>query len=88
MRYRVFEAGQKLAPKWDELGKHFKGSEDIVIAKMDATANEVEEVTVEGFPTLKLIRKGSNEIVDYNGKKQFFWAKTTVTNKQKALKVL
>ena len=35
---------------------------------MDSTANEVEEVTIQGFPTLKLFKAGSNEIVDYNGK--------------------
>ena len=36
---------------------------------MDSTANEIEEVTVEGFPTLKLFKKGTNEIVDYEGKR-------------------
>ena len=35
---------------------------------MDSTANEVEEVTIEGFPTLKLFKAGSNEVVDYSGK--------------------
>ena len=34
---------------------------------MDATANEIEEVQVEGFPTLKLFKKETNEIVDYRG---------------------
>jgi thiol-disulfide isomerase/thioredoxin len=58
---------KQLAPKWDELGEHFENSKTVVIAKMDSTANEVEEVQIEGFPTLKLFKKGSNEIVDYNG---------------------
>ncbi len=57
-----------LAPKWDDLGKHFEDNDKVVIAKMDSTANEVEEVSVEGFPTLKLFKKDTNEIVDYNGK--------------------
>jgi len=34
---------------------------------MDSTANELEEVKVQGFPTIKLFKKGTNEIVDYNG---------------------
>merc|ERR1712228_774229 len=42
-------------------------SETVAIAKMDSTANELEEVKVQGFPTIKLFKKGTNEIVDYNG---------------------
>ena len=59
-----------LAPKWDELGERFEDDKDIVIAKMDATANEIEEVQVKGFPTLKLFKKGTNEIVDYSGARE------------------
>jgi protein disulfide-isomerase A1 len=37
---------KKLAPIWDELGEKFKDSNDVIIAKMDATANEAEGVDV------------------------------------------
>jgi hypothetical protein len=37
---------KKLAPIWDELGEHFKDDESIVIAKLDATANELLDVKV------------------------------------------
>ena len=37
---------KKLAPIWDELGEHFKEDEDIVIAKIDMTGNELETVKV------------------------------------------
>lgn len=58
-----------MAPKWDELGDMFKDKDDIVIAKMDATANEVDGVNIQGFPTLKLYKKGTNEIIDYNNER-------------------
>ncbi|XP_038053242.1 protein disulfide-isomerase-like [Patiria miniata] len=58
---------KKLAPIFDDLGKNFADREDLIIAKMDSTANEVEGVSIGGFPTLKLFKKETNEVVDYNG---------------------
>ena len=44
---------KSLAPKYDELGSKLKKESDIVIAKMDATANDVPpQYQVQGFPTL------------------------------------
>ncbi|KAL3901795.1 MAG: hypothetical protein SGCHY_000324 [Lobulomycetales sp.] len=60
---------KKLSPVWDELGEFVKGSK-IVIAKMDATENDLPLTAgyeVEGFPTLKLIKAETNDIVDYEG---------------------
>lgn len=36
---------------------------------MDSTANEVEQVKVQSFPTLKFFPKGSQQVVDYNGER-------------------
>ena len=36
---------------------------------MDSTANEVEDVKIQGFPTIKLFKKGDNKIIDYNGER-------------------
>merc|ERR1712038_2068338 len=60
---------KQLAPIWDELGEKYKDHADIVIAKMDATANELETVKIQSFPTIKFFPKGGQAMVDYNGER-------------------
>ncbi|KAG0336836.1 protein disulfide-isomerase precursor, partial [Podila horticola] len=58
-----------LAPIYDELGELYKGS-NIVIAKIDATANDLPAslpFKVGGFPTIKFRKAGSSEYIDYTG---------------------
>ncbi|XP_019731099.1 protein disulfide-isomerase A4 isoform X1 [Hippocampus comes] len=45
---------KKLEPEFLALGKKYKAEKNLVIAKMDATANDVpnDEYKVEGFPTI------------------------------------
>jgi protein disulfide-isomerase A1 len=60
---------KKLAPIWDELAESVK-SDKVVIAKMDATANDLPAdagFTIQGFPTLKLVKANTNEVLDYEG---------------------
>ena len=60
---------KKLASIWEELGENIK-SEKITIAKMDATANDLPTdapFTLQGFPTIKLFKAKTGEIVDYEG---------------------
>uniref|UniRef100_A0A8C5DUU7 Thioredoxin domain-containing protein n=1 Tax=Gouania willdenowi TaxID=441366 RepID=A0A8C5DUU7_GOUWI len=53
---------KELSPIWDQLGEKYADHDDIIIAKMDATANEVEAVTIDGFPTLKYFPAGGKEV--------------------------
>jgi protein disulfide-isomerase A1 len=59
-----------LAPKYDELGTLYAQSEfkdKVVIAKVDATANDVPD-EIKGFPTIKLYPAGAkDEPVTYSG---------------------
>merc|ERR1711963_868199 len=60
---------KQLAPIWDKLGEKYADHANIIIAKMDSTANELEEIKVQGFPTIKLIKAGDNSIVDFDGER-------------------
>lgn len=56
-----------LAPTWDDLAKDVMDIDDLVIAKMDSTTNEVADVEIRGFPTLKFYPKDNKAGVDYSG---------------------
>ena len=64
---------KKLAPTWEQLGEKYQDSNNVVIAKMDATANEidVEGVEVQGFPTLYFF-KGNDKSnpIKYDGERE------------------
>jgi len=60
---------KQLAPIWDKLAEKYKDHEKIVIAKMDSTLNEVDDVKVQSFPTIKFFPAGSNNVVDYTGER-------------------
>ena len=48
-----------LTPIWDQLGEAFEPL-GVVVAKMDATVNDVDAVNIESFPTLVLFPKGED----------------------------
>lgn len=60
---------KQLAPIYEKLGEKYKDKSSIVIAKMDATANELEHTKIHSFPTIKLFKKDNNEVVDFNGER-------------------
>jgi len=80
---------KKLEPIWDELGTELASIKNLVIAKMDSTANEVESVEVSGFPTIKYYPSNNKESpITYDGDrtKEGFtaWLKTRVTVEHEA----
>lgn len=58
---------KSLAPIYEELAQKLKANTNIVIAAMDATANEAEGVNVEGFPTIKFYPANNKAGLDYKG---------------------
>jgi len=59
---------KKLAPIYDELAAKYSSNNKLTIAKIDATANDVDpKLGIRGFPTLKLFLHGNPTPVDYDG---------------------
>jgi protein disulfide-isomerase A1 len=62
-----------LAPKYEELGEIFRAVESVLIAKIDATENDIDHpnVDVQGFPTLKFFPgKDPNSPLDFSGERE------------------
>jgi len=59
---------KKLEPIYREVAKKVESVKSLIIAKIDATTNDVQGVDVEGFPTIKFWRAdGKDEPLDYDG---------------------
>jgi protein disulfide-isomerase A1 len=46
---------KKLTPIYEELGEKYKDNDDIIIAKLDSTVNELENIKIASFPTIKYV---------------------------------
>ncbi len=57
-----------LAPLYEEAAKLLEANENIVLAKVDSTENEVAGIDIQGFPTLKFFPKDkTQEPIEYDG---------------------
>ncbi|QQP37456.1 Protein disulfide-isomerase, partial [Caligus rogercresseyi] len=52
----------QLVPIWDELGNKFADKEDIVLAKMDSTANELEDIKITDSPPSSYSRRETTKL--------------------------
>lgn len=63
---------KKLKPVYKELAERLANEKDIVFTQMDGTLNEVNEVKIQGFPTLRFFKKGDKgNQVKYEGERTF-----------------
>ena len=61
---------KQLDPIYKELAEKMAGVSNLVIAKMDATANEHPSLSIKGFPTINFFKPGSKNTPDtYNGER-------------------
>jgi len=60
---------KQLTPIYEQLGEKYKDNADVIVAKMDATANELDDIKIQSFPTIKLFPKDSNEAIDFYGER-------------------
>ncbi|KAM3917209.1 protein disulfide-isomerase A2 [Leptodactylus fuscus] len=57
---------KELEPIWEELGEKYKDHENVIIAKIDATANEIDGLRVRGFPNLRFFPAGpGRKMIEY-----------------------
>lgn len=59
---------KKLEPIYKQVAQKLENVRSVVVAKIDATANDVEGVEVDGFPTIKFWRADKKDSpLDYDG---------------------
>ncbi|KAG8548155.1 hypothetical protein GDO81_026405, partial [Engystomops pustulosus] len=57
---------KELEPIWEELAEKYKDHENVVIAKIDATENEIDGLRVRGFPNLRFFPAGpERKMIEY-----------------------
>lgn len=69
-------------PVWDDLGEAFKGAGNVVVAKVDATANDLpKSLGIRGFPTLLLFKGDGTPPQDFSGERDYSSLSNFITKK-------
>lgn len=67
---------KKLSPEYEKLGEEFKDRDDVVIAKMDSTANDNPSEDISGFPTLVFYPRADSAADSEKNKEKYEGART------------
>lgn len=63
---------KQLSPIFDKVGEAYEAHDDMIIAKVDATENEFEDLEIASYPTLKLFPTGDDaEVKEFDGERTF-----------------
>lgn len=62
-----------MAPDWEKLEAAYKGSRSVLIADVDCQEQQsfCGKFSIQGYPTLKVFKKGSKKAEEYNGAREF-----------------
>jgi protein disulfide-isomerase A1 len=58
---------KEFANKYEKLAKELRHIESLIIAKIDATANEAKGLKIQAYPTIKFFPANNKKGIDYNG---------------------
>lgn len=59
---------EKILEIWQIIAEEFNETNEIVVAQIEAIKNEVEDLAIDIFPTIKLFLRGrKNEPINYTG---------------------
>lgn len=62
---------RKFLPDFEKAAEKFSENRHLVLAKIDATANEIPEVPVKSFPLVRFFTADNKEGVDLEGDRSF-----------------
>ncbi|EGR32783.1 prolyl 4- beta polypeptide, putative [Ichthyophthirius multifiliis] len=62
---------KKLEPIYEELARKLKDNSNLVLAKIDATNNEIAGIQINGYPSIKFYAKGKKKTpIDHEGNRE------------------
>ncbi|ESN93312.1 hypothetical protein HELRODRAFT_194128 [Helobdella robusta] len=79
---------KKLEPIWEELGERYAQNPKVLVAKMDSTTNELENMDIKNFPSVKLFIRGTKDVVDYSGERSLMAISAFVDSNGKVVVVV